>query len=259
MKIWILSDLHLDFDFRMADVGPGPIPEADVCVVAGDVMNGCANSIHWLARMIAPAMPVVYVAGNHEFYQDSVMEGLEWGRAAAAQFPEVHFLENDVAVIGGVRFLGCTLWTDFALDGRAPREVSWAAATFEGRLNDCRQIAWRRLPAYEAFTATRAQELHARSRAFLRRELPLDGQTVVVTHHAPHPLSVHPKYKGSALNASFASDLGEMMELWRPALWVHGHVHDSFDYVVRDTRVVCNPRGYGTENPAFDPALVLDI
>jgi Icc-related predicted phosphoesterase len=82
---------------------------------------------------------------------------------------------------------------------------------------------------------------------------------VVVTHHAPHPLSVHPRYAGSALNASFASDLSEMMELWQPELWVHGHVHDTFDYVVRNTRVVCNPRGYGTENPAFDPALVVEI
>ncbi len=259
MKLWVFSDLHLEFDNFRKPLRPRDFPDADVCVVAGDILNGCANSIEWLADEVAPVMPVIFVAGNHEFYGDSIFEGLEWGRQAAAKHPDVHFLENGSVVIDGVRFLGCTLWTDFALDGRAPREIAWAAATFEGRLNDTRQIAWRRLPAYEAFTAKRAQELHASSRAFLRREMPFDGQTVVVTHHAPHPRSVHPKYKGGSLNPSFASDLGEMMELWRPALWIHGHVHDSFDYRVRDTRVVCNPCGYGNENPAFDPGLVVEI
>ncbi|MBZ9798728.1 metallophosphoesterase [Mesorhizobium sp. ES1-4] len=261
MKLWVLSDLHSEFDSPMQKGNLGRMPDADVCVVAGDVTNGCGNALRWLDRMIAPAMPVVYVAGNHEFYQDSVMEGLEWARVHAAECPNVHFLENDVAVIGGVRFLGCTLWTDYALDGRERTERAWAMANAEGRLNDHKIISWRRLPRYEAFTPLKALDLHERSRDFLRRELktPFDAQTVVVTHHAPHPLSVNPKWKGSSLNPAFASDLSELMELYRPRLWVHGHMHDSADYFVRDTRVICNPKGYGNENPAFDPALVLEI
>lgn len=73
MKLWILSDLHLEYDEHFVPT----IPDADVCVVAGDVTQGCGNAIRWLDKMIAPAMPVVYVAGNHEFYRDSVMEGIE--------------------------------------------------------------------------------------------------------------------------------------------------------------------------------------
>lgn len=256
MRLWVLSDLHVEFD--ASHYGGGlKIPDADICIVAGDVMNGCGNSIRWLDKMVAPAMPVIFVAGNHEFYGHSVFEGLEWARIHAEECPRVHFLENDDVIIGGVRFLGCTLWTDFALDG----DVRWGAANFEGRLNDARQIAWRMLPAREAFTANRALELHRRSRSFLQQELSkkFEGPTVVVTHHAPHRNSVHRRWKGSSLNPSFASDLSGMIELWRPQLWVHGHVHDSFDYQVSDTRILCNPRGYATENPAFKPDLVVEV
>jgi Icc-related predicted phosphoesterase len=253
MKLWVLSDLHLEF----GDFFEPAVPDADVCIVAGDVMQGCGNSIRWLDRMVAPAMPVIMVAGNHEFYGHSVFEGLEWARVHARECPDVHFLENDVVLLGGVRFIGCTLWTDFALDG----DVAWAAANFEGRVNDARAIAWRMLPAREGFGATRVLEMHGRSRDFLRRSLQesFDGPTVVVTHHAPHSGSVHPKYKGSSLNPSFAVDMSEMMEIYRPEMWVHGHVHDSFDYRVRDTRVICNPKGYGSENPVFDPSLVVEV
>lgn len=259
MKLWIFSDLHLEFDAPLFDGGEFKIPDADVCVVAGDVMNGCGNSIRWLDRMVAPTMPVVFVAGNHEFYGHSIFEGLEWARVHAEQRPKVRFLENDAVTIKGVRFLGCTLWTDFALDGDDAQSVGWGAANFEGRLNDARQIAWRMLPAREAFTASRALELHGRSRRFLEHQLQFDGRTIVVTHHAPHPGSVHRRYKGSSLNPSFASDLSELIAAGRPDLWVHGHVHDSFDYRIGETRILCNPKGYLNENPAFDPRLVVEV
>jgi Icc-related predicted phosphoesterase len=257
MKLWILSDLHLEFD----DHFQPSFPDADVCVVAGDVMQGCGNAIRWLDRVIAPAMPVVFVAGNHEFYQDSVMEGLEWAKVHAAECQNVNFLENGETVIDGVRFLGATMWTDYALDGSGRQERAWAMANAEGRLNDHKVIAWRMLPRYEAFTPLKALDLHERSREWLRQRLaePFDGRTVVVTHHAPHPLSVNRRWKGSSLNPAFASDLSELIDLYRPALWVHGHMHDSVDYPVGETRVICNPKGYRNENPQFEPALVVEV
>ncbi|MER8571398.1 metallophosphoesterase [Mesorhizobium sp. M1409] len=254
MKLWVLSDLHLDYE------GMPPIPpaDADVCIVAGDVTNGISNALHWAEREIATFMPTIFVAGNHEFYRYSVVEQLEFARQA--RLPNVYFLENDSVVIGGVRYIGATLWTDFALDSRSPRDLAWAMATAEGMLTDYRAITWTQKP-HEAFTSGRAKELHEASVSYIRQELrtPFDGQTVVVTHHAPHRNSVHERYAGSALNAAFASDLTATIDTGRPALWVHGHTHDSFDYEVGGTRVVCNPRGYGTENPAFDLALVVEI
>ncbi len=62
------------------------------------------------------------------------------------------------------------------------------------------------------------------------------------------------------------SDLSEVIARGRPALWVHGHVHDAFDYGVGATRVLANPKGYGPkriggspENAAFDPALIVEV
>ncbi|MHA6642728.1 metallophosphoesterase [Mesorhizobium sp. A623] len=255
MKLWILSDLHLEYDEHFVPA----IPNADVCIAAGDITQGCANAIHWLNDHVAHAMPVIFVAGNHEFYRDSIFEGIEWGRTAAEACPRVHFLENDVVEINGVRFLGCTLWTDFALHGRDDKAIAWAVANFEGLLNDSKVISWRMLPAYEAFNAKRALEIHERSRRFLEHELAFDGQTVVVTHHGPHPKSVHERYAGSALNPSFVSGLSGLIESGKPDLWVHGHVHDGHDYTVGSTRIICNPRGYGNENPQFNPYLVVAV
>jgi hypothetical protein len=86
---------------------------------------------------------------------------------------------------------------------------------------------------------------------------------VVITHHAPSPKSIHPRFAGSAINACFVSDVESLMGAQRAALWIHGHTHDSFDYTVSGTRVVCNPRGYSknnvNENPLFDPNLVVTI
>ena len=131
MKIWILSDLHLEYaDLRRRLV----IPDADVCVMAGDLCRATATGVHWLAKDIAHAIPCVYVAGNHEFYKGSIKEGLEDGKAAAAGFPTVHLLENDQVVIDGVRFLGATLWTDFRIQGSPELAMHHARE----RMNDFR-------------------------------------------------------------------------------------------------------------------------
>src|SRR5262249_38300974 len=92
---------------------------------------------------------------------------------------------------------------------------------------------------------------------------PHAGPTVVVTHFAPSRLSIHPRFAGSPINPCFASDLAPRIERWQPQFWLHGHTHDSFDYRIGRTRVVCNPRGYAPngviENARFDPHLVLDV
>ena len=95
-----------------------------------------------------------------------------------------------------------------------------------------------------------------------RLAAPHAGPTVVITHHAPSPRSIHPRFAGSPLNGCFVSDASRLLD-GRATLWIHGHTHDSFDYVTGDTRVVCNPRGYVidgvAENPRFDPGLVIEV
>ena len=90
-----------------------------------------------------------------------------------------------------------------------------------------------------------------------------DGPTVVITHHAPSPKSIHPRFAGSLVNACFVSDAEHLVGADRAQLWIHGHTHDSFDYVVNGCRIVCNPRGYAkagvNENPRFDPDLMVEV
>lgn len=264
MRVQIASDLHLE---HLARCFPGetlirPAPEADVLVLAGDI----AQATGAVSRFGDWPVPVLYVVGNHEFYGgcvDAVRDEL----TAATAGSSVRVLEREVADFGGVRFLGCTLWTDYRLrSNRTQRHLMENAAL---RLNDHRLI---RTGAGDIFQPEHALQDHEISRTWLAQELskPYAGKSVVVTHHAPHSLSVHPRYVGDPTNAAFASDLAELLH--RADLWIHGHVHDSVDYRVEGCRVVANPRGYARnahsaksmdalqfENPAFEHALVIDI
>lgn len=252
MRIWVLSDLHLEFEGLKGPLEP---PEADVCVMAGDLCRGVDAGVRWLAEHIAQVMPCVYVAGNHEFYKGSIKEGIEAGRAAAKETADVHFLENEAIIIDGVRFLGATLWTDFRL-----QEIPEAAMDHaRGRMNDHREISWQKNP-WKRFLPVHAYRLHQDSRDFLERELNSNPMsTVVVTHHLPNARSLPERFKGDLTNAAYASDLSHVLEAGAPALWVHGHVHDSCDYVVHNTRIVANPRGYGIENSKLDRDLIIRI
>jgi 3',5'-cyclic AMP phosphodiesterase CpdA len=259
MKLWIFSDIHLEFGEAFLP----KIPDADVCVVAGDLLDrGPENSIAWLADNVALHMPVVFVAGNHEFYGGKFGFDLAIDRAreAAAGLLGMHFLENDDAFLGDVRFVGCTLWTDFELDGSDTKEVAWAMHNVSGLLADYTAVQ-DFSDATGKLTTQRTKTMHEKSRTFLRETLamPFDGPTVVVTHHAPHRGSLHPRYANSPLNPGFVSDLEGLILSGKPDLWIHGHVHDCHDYLVGRTRVICNPKGYGNENPAFDPGLVVDV
>lgn len=267
MKLLILSDLHLEF--APFSVGQQVLEEADVVVLAGDIHIG-VRGVTW-ARAAFGDKPIIYVAGNHEFYGGHWTKTLETLKRVGRD-NGVHVLENDSAVIDGVRFLGCTLWTDFEVDGSERRDESMANA--ERYLADYKAIragepsatpkGGRRQLLRAPQTLTRHQE----SRAWLQREL---GQrapatTVVVTHHAPHHLSVSPRFVGHSLNPAFVSKLPSRL-LTRAGLWIHGHTHSSAYYFIHHargaTRVVCNPRGYpgidgASENKDFDPQLVLD-
>jgi Icc-related predicted phosphoesterase len=171
----------------------------------------------------------------------------------------VNLLENDTVVLGGVRFIGCTLWTDYAIFGEA--NVSRAMRAASDGLNDHSKITWAKQPEWRRFRPVEALMLHKRSRSFIEAELakPFDGATVMVTHHAPHPHSMHSRYRSELVSAAYISDLTAVIAAGQSNLWMHGHVHESFDYRVGATRVICNPHGYGAENPKFDPGLVLEV
>jgi Icc-related predicted phosphoesterase len=197
---------------------------------------------------------VIYVPGNHEFYYHDIAMIDEM----KAQSPKhIHVLNDDQVVIEGVRFLGSILWTDFALFGEADKFSAMQQA--RQQMTDFSIIR----NNGQRFTPEDAIRLHTASQAWLAATLeePFDGKTVVVTHHAPSSQSVHPRYAGDLLTPAFASNLENLMDGDRAVLWVHGHMHESFDYDSYGARVVCNPRGYAPKalNPDFRSNWVVDI
>jgi Icc-related predicted phosphoesterase len=254
MRLQIFSDLHADVSgLPKIEVSP----DVDAVIVAGDVYEGAERAFQALRLIVPQQIPVVATLGNHEFYGRTMPEEIAHARAVAPLYG-VHLLENNAVTLNGVRFVGATLWTDYALFGEGYVSLAMHAAR-EG-LNDHRRITWVKRP-WVRFRPQDALKLHRESKAYIEAVLatPFAGPTVVVTHHAPHPRSVHPRFANDLLSAAFASDLSATIEAGRPALWIHGHVHDSFDYHIGDTRILCNPRGYGHENAFFNKALLADL
>jgi predicted phosphodiesterase len=244
VRLRILSDLHLE----IWPLEP-PAADADIVILAGDIANGI-QGIEWAQRRFD--LPVLYVPGNHESYDgdfDATLDALR----TAARGSNVELLECDERVIGRVRFLGCALWTDYSL---APEAARAAVIEDARRLNPDYRVIRR---GSRIFSPEDATALHREHRAWLERKLaePFAGTTVVATHFAPHPGSIAPAYAGHPANPGFVVDLEPIMG--RAALWIHGHTHTAFDYVVEGTRVVCNPRGYPHEQTGFRADFVLSV
>lgn len=254
MKLQIFSDLHADVHQpKRIEIAP----DIDAVIVAGDVCEGAERSFQSLRLIVPLQVGVFFVLGNHELYGRVWREEIAHARAVAPLYG-IYLLENNTVVLNGVRFIGATLWTDYSLFGNGYVALAMHAA--RNGLLDHRRITWTKHP-WQRFRPQEALGLHRASRNFIETELvtPFAGATVVVTHHGPHPHSVHPRYCNDLLSAAFVSDLTATIEAGRPDLWVHGHVHDTFDYRVGATRILCNPHGYGNENLAFNPALVVEV
>lgn len=253
MRLWVLSDLHLDVNdsaetFRL----PSPVPDHDAVVIAGDVCEDPAAAVTWIAESGLARRPVVYVPGNHEYYGRDRQEALAEGRRAAADQPNIHLLDGDSVDLDGCVVHGATLWTDYALSGN-PDGAMRAA---ERLLSDHRLIR----NGARAWTASDARAEHGARAAWLGAALRRHPRTrnVVVTHHAPALRPGAVRFRDHPLAAAFASDLSGLLD--GAALWVHGHTHAACDYTHAGCRIVNNPRGYvRREQTGFDPALVVSL
>lgn len=250
MRLHVLSDLHLE----RAPFAP-PAVDADVIVLAGDTARG-TDGVAW-ARSWAGQRPVLFLAGNHEFYGHT-MPGLIGELREAAAGSTIRVLENDAVVIGGVRFLGCTLWSDFEFDGADRREASMAVCA--RIVNDYEHIRFDPTDRVLAPLDTRTIHLASRRWLAVRLARPHDGPTVVITHHAPLVRGRSPLPELRAVAGAFASDLTDLMGGDRVALWIYGHTHRVARLDVAGTRVVSNPRGYPRQPVAgFDPRCVAEV
>jgi Icc-related predicted phosphoesterase len=247
VRLWILSDLHLEFAALAL-----PKVEADVVILAGDV-DVKGNGLEWALETF-PSTPVLYVFGNHEYYENAYPKH-SYELKQKAESTNVRILENDTVTIDDVTFLGCSLWTDFNLYGN-PKVAEREA---EKHMPDFQTI---RLSTHNTvLRASDTAKIHEGSLRWLTKELEhRTTKKVVITHHAPSEKSVSPRFIGSPLNPAFASNLEQVVESSNAALWIHGHMHSASDYGIGKTRVLCNPRGYPNERGTnFIPDLVVDV
>lgn len=252
MRLWVFSDLHLDVNERVPFALPDPIPAHDAVIIAGDICESMVEGVRWIAQSGLTKRPVLYVGGNHEFYDHDRGVELAAARTEASQHANIHLLEGDEIAIRGRTFFGATLWTDYAALGDRERSMRLA----ERYMSDHNMIrnGARKWTASDAFTEHTARAAWLETRLPTFRKL----ETIVISHHAPSPQSCSSKFRGHPLNASFASDLRSLVA--KAGTWIHGHTHMAVDYRLEGCRVINNPRGYVRhEATGFDPSMVLEV
>ena len=270
MKIALASDLHLEFETITLPNTEG----AKVLILSGDICVAHSLHDHPINKPVpADAMKpgrnqqasvkyreffnhvnqeydhVVYVAGNHELYHGRYPDAYDWLREEIKNYNNIHFLDKEHVEIDGVTFVGGTLWTDMNKGDPTTLQL------IEGMMNDFRIIR-NSQRNYSRFFPLDSVIHHRATLEHIKKVVDSDAtkKYVVVGHHAPTPLSIHEMYKSDVwMNGGYHSDLSEFI-LDRPqiVLWTHGHTHHPFDYMMGDTRVVCNPRGYKGHDPAAD-------
>ena len=286
MKIKLVSDLHLEFsdcyinNDENADVlilggdiciaqdlhdHPEPANTADQAAIANGTGLGrrqmTAQRFRDFFKRCSFQFPhVIYIMGNHEFYNGKFYAGIDYMREECAKYPNVYMLEQDMKIIDDVVFVGGTLWTN--MNKRDPLTMH----AIEGMMNDFRIIRNDKRN-YASMSALDVAIRHDRTLAYIKLivEEHKDKKCVVVGHHSPSFQSVHPTYAHENLmNGGYHSDLSEfILDHPQVKLWTHGHTHHPFDYMIGETRIVCNPRGYEndgySEDTGWNPNIVLEV
>lgn len=268
MRIKLVSDLHLE----ISDIDIPNNENCDVLILSGDILT--ARDLHnhprqswveskqylqkrgkmrpersdrfrdFLQRCSENFPHVVYVAGNHEFYNGTWLSTINYIREECSHWSNIYFLEKDVKVIEGMPFLGCTLWTD--LNKGNPVTMH----TVSKVLNDYRIILHEGL-GYTKLRAIHTMERHQEHVTWLKQTVPQYERCVVVGHMGPSHLSISEQYKDDYhLNGAYCSDLSEfIIDHPQIKLWTQGHTHHAFEYKLGETLVACNPRGYEGHEP----------
>jgi predicted phosphodiesterase len=260
LKIQLLSDIHLETHPHWRAV---PLPGADLLVLAGDIgsyqsgsrLEGSDFGLEHFSPLHGWPTPVLFVPGNHEY------DGLDFDNAherlrATCDRLGIHWLERETLVLGSVRFVGTTLWSDFDALGsdEKSRTKAFRAANYYLQKTSTTRAG---VPWLAEGVRQQAQQCQHWLRATLAQ--PFAGTTVVVTHFAPSLHSADPRYGHTPGTAGFCNALDDLLP--QAQLWLHGHLHAASDYVLDGCRVVANPLGYARKNEQLQhrPNLLIEI
>jgi Icc-related predicted phosphoesterase len=265
MKIKLASDLHLEFSPHTT-IRQNETP-VDILVLAGDICVGdyftrpvespYYQVAHNFDRFFAIASDefenVIYVLGNHEHYRGYIDRTLDDIREALSKYKNIHILNDQFVDIGDTRFIGSTLWTDMHRGDPLTME------TLRHGMNDFKLIE--KKATHQKFLPKDALAVYIQSRKFIFDTAKTHDKCVVVSHHAPSEMSVHPRYRYDYhMNGGYYSNIeDEIIDHPSIKAWMHGHMHDSFAYMLGSTSVYCNPKGYNDQNPHYNRNFVYEL
>lgn len=263
MDIRIVSDLHIDVN-RQGNFGFRH-EKQDILLIAGDIAGSYTKELSWLQGLTKDiTCPIFVVAGNHLGYEykfdidyyfndDKKIGTKQWSIDYLKKNcpSNIHYLDNDFVDIGDYIVFGGTMYSDYKLYPN--KELSQKAG--EQYLNDFRYV-YMVDKKQKIIRPVNTDDYIQWHRLFMRRLKAClkktDKNIIVLSHFAPSSKSISEKYrKGTdiAVNASYCSDLEKfILDNPRIKMWVHGHMHDSFDYYVGNCHVICEPYGYSREN-----------
>ena len=284
MKIAIASDIHLEFgnlDISNDNHADVLILSGDICVAADLDMRDRRQTelgfaryrserFHDFFERCAENFPhVIYVMGNHEYYHSDFATALGEMRRKLNHLTNLYIMERDVKVIGDITFIGGTLWTDMN------NQDSLTLYHMRTMMNDFRVIQNSTTPVHfrtlggefrtrvAKFSPEDSVTEHVKMKQYIQSVVQGNHDTkyVVVGHHSPSRLSTHEMYKhDTIMNGGYSSDLDEFIKDHpQIRLWTHGHTHHPFDYVIGETRIVCNPRGYVGHEVRADEFTLLTV
>jgi len=262
MKIAVCSDLHLDFGsltLENKDNADVLILSGDICVAKDLLELGSqrdkSEAIHEFFKNCSGEFKhVIYITGNHEHYHGDFATTLRDLKYNLQYFQNLHILDKETVTLDGVTFIGGTLWTDMnESDPMTLNAIGSMMNDFRCVKNSNKKVSFRDADGnfherVAKFSPQDAVEDHNKMVDYIYHVVRgKDNQKfVVVGHHAPSKLSTHPRYQNETLmNGGYSSDLSQfILDNPQIKLWTHGHTHETFDYVIGETRIVCNPRGY---------------
>lgn len=261
MNVLIIADMHFDLwagqKINPLDMAPaGTFDDLDALVIAGDLANKPKTRWRPALRELAkhvPADRIHVIPGNHDYY-DHVLDGDDRLRDLA-QAEGANFAQKSVIHVGDARFICCTLWTDFAVDGHAGADM-WSA---EKNMNDYAYIRMANR-GYSKIRALDIAAVHQQHKEWIIERLkePWPGLTYVVTHHCPDPdlLGKQREYA-----PAYASDLRPIISKYQPDGWFFGHTHERLESRIGNTVISNISIGYPNEleiDDIFPDRLILD-
>lgn len=260
MKLKILSDLHIEICDYIDHISKEPT----ILVLAGDISYFSTETIYteFLNDLSLSYDYILCISGNHEYYYSTIDHDTSGFEKRLNS--NVKFIDNKTFIYEKYKFIGTPLWTNFGENNfsaklTAKKNMTDFHIIFENENN--RQL--RPDTIYDKFI---------KNFDFIKSEIDPNYKNIIITHHAPSIKSISQRYlteSNKYLNYAYYSDLEKFIFDNENSIkyWIHGHTHDSSDYMIGNVRIVANPRGYAKnvngkyilENKNFNYDLLLDL